>query len=85
MITGGLVLAAGALLPAGSLLSLYPERAEQGANRDADIWVASVYNQLPPNAVIVSWWSYSTPLWYHRWVLGDRPGYHHPRRAEHPG
>jgi hypothetical protein len=21
----------------------------------------------------VSWWSYSTPLWYHRWVLGDRP------------
>ena len=28
---------------------------------------------LPPNAVIVSWWSYSTPLWHHRWVLGERP------------
>ena len=73
VVTGLVVLVAGALLPAGSLLSLYPERAEQGANRDADLWVASVYNQLPPNAVIVSWWSYSTPLWYHRWVLGDRP------------
>jgi hypothetical protein len=73
VLTGVAVLLAGALLPLGSLLSLYPERAEQGANRDADLWVASVYNQLPPDAVVVSWWSYSTPLWYHRWVLGDRP------------
>jgi len=73
VLAGGLVLVAGALLPAGSLLSLYAERAEQGSNRDADLWVGSVYNQVPPNAVIVSWWSYSTPLWYHRWVLGDRP------------
>ena len=23
--------------------------------------------------MIVSWWSYSTPLWYHRWILGARP------------
>jgi hypothetical protein len=23
--------------------------------------------------VLISWWSYSTPLWYHRWILGDRP------------
>ena len=22
---------------------------------------------------MVSWWSYSTPLWHHRWVLGERP------------
>ena len=32
-----------------------------------------VHAQLPPNAVVISWWSYSTPLWYHRWVLGERP------------
>jgi hypothetical protein len=70
---GALVLACGALLPAGSLVTLYPERAEQGANRDADQWVASVQQALPPNAVVISWWSYSTPLWYHRWVLGERP------------
>jgi hypothetical protein len=73
VVAGAAVLVAGALLPAAGLLSFYPERAEQGANRDADLWVASVYNQLPPDAVIVSWWSYSTPLWYHRWVLGERP------------
>ena len=23
--------------------------------------------------MLISWWSYSTPLWYHRWVLGERP------------
>jgi hypothetical protein len=68
----GLVLAAAALLPAGSLATLYAER-DQSANRDADRWVASVFQALPPDAVIISWWSYSTPLWYHRWVLGERP------------
>jgi hypothetical protein len=73
VVAGGVALLAGALLPLGSLLSLYPQRAQQATNRDADLWVGSVYNQLPPDAVIVSWWSYSTPLWYHRWVLGDRP------------
>jgi hypothetical protein len=73
VVAGVLTLAAGALLPAGSLLSLYAERAEQGSNRDADLWVASVHDALPDDAVILSWWSYSTPLWYHRWVLGQRP------------
>ena len=46
---------------------------DQSQNREADAWVASVHEQLPPNAVVISWWSYSTPLWYHRWVLGERP------------
>ena len=71
--SGVLVLGAAALIPAGALLGTYPERAEQGANRDADAWVESVYRALPENAVVISWWSYSTPLWYHRWVLGERP------------
>jgi hypothetical protein len=73
VVAGALVLLAGSLLPAGSLLTGYPERAEQGANRDADLWVASVHDILPEDAVIISWWSYSTPLWYHRWVRGERP------------
>jgi hypothetical protein len=69
---GALVLGSAALLPVGSLASLYAER-DQSANRDADRWVASVHAALPPDAVVISWWSYSTPLWYHRWVLGARP------------
>ena len=28
---------------------------------------------LPQDAVIVSWWSYSTPLWYGQYVEGWRP------------
>ena len=69
---GAVVLAAAAALPAASLVTLYAER-DQSANRDADHWVESVHRALPADAVVISWWSYSTPLWYHRWVLGERP------------
>ncbi|HEX5040473.1 MAG TPA: DUF2723 domain-containing protein [Candidatus Limnocylindria bacterium] len=71
-VAGALVLALGLLLPAVSLASGY-QAQDRSQNREADAWVASVYQQLPPNAVVISWWSYSTPLWYHRWVLGERP------------
>ncbi len=69
---GSVVLGLGALLPASSIVTEYAAH-DQSNNRDADAWVASVHELLPVNAVIVSWWSYSTPLWYHRWVLGERP------------
>jgi hypothetical protein len=67
-----IVLVLGALLPTASLVTGYVAH-DRSQNREADAWVASVHEQLPPNAVIISWWSYSTPLWYHRWVLGERP------------
>jgi hypothetical protein len=69
---GGTVLAASLLLPVTGLVTGYAAH-DQSGNREADRWVESVYGQLPPNAVIISWWSYSTPLWYHRWVDGTRP------------
>jgi hypothetical protein len=69
---GAVVLGLGALLPAASLVTGY-DAHDQSQNRDADRWVASAHALLPPNAVVVSWWSYSTPLWHHRWVLGERP------------
>ena len=71
-VVGGTVLAASMLLPAVGLVTGYASH-DQSTNREADQWVASVYEQLPPNAVIISWWSYSTPLWYHRWIDGARP------------
>jgi len=71
-LAGAAVLGIGALLPVASLVTGY-EAHDQSQNRDADDWVASVHALLPPDAVIVSWWSYSTPLWHHRWVLGERP------------
>ena len=71
-LAGAVVIALGIGLPTGSLVTQYASH-DQSANREADRWVASVHRALPTNAVIVSWWSYSTPLWYHRWVLGERP------------
>jgi hypothetical protein len=40
---------------------------------DAARWTAHVVATLEPNAMIVSWWSYSTPLWYAQRVEGQRP------------
>ena len=59
-------------LPLVTLVVNY-QPADQSDNRVADQWVSSAYAQLPQGAVLISWWSYSTPLWYHRWVLGERP------------
>jgi hypothetical protein len=40
---------------------------------DARGWAAHIAQVLAPDAVIVSWWSYSTPLWYVQRVMGQRP------------
>jgi hypothetical protein len=69
---GAAVLALGALLPTAALVTGYDSH-DKSQDFDADAWVASVHALLPPNAVVISWWSYSTPLWHHRWVLGERP------------
>jgi hypothetical protein len=36
-------------------------------------WTDHVLSVMAPDAVIVSWWSYSTPLWYAQRVEGRRP------------
>ena len=68
----GAVLVASVAVPAQALYANYARR-DLSQNREATAWVESVHRSLPRNAVIISWWSYSTPLWYHRWVLGARP------------
>ncbi len=40
---------------------------------DAERWVAHALDVMEPDAAIVSWWSYSTPLWYAQRVQGQRP------------
>ena len=42
---------------------------DTGARR----WLDATLAVLEPNAVVVSWWSYSTPLWYGTYVEGRRP------------
>ena len=41
--------------------------------RDAERWASHVFDVMAPSAVVVSWWSYSTPLWYAQRVQGQRP------------
>ena len=68
----GAVLVLAAALPVYSVVDLYGTR-DLSDYRDAARWTASVHRALPRNAVVISWWSYSTPLWYHRWILRERP------------
>jgi transmembrane protein TMEM260 (protein O-mannosyltransferase) len=39
----------------------------------APAWIDRALVSMAPDAVIVSWWSYSTPLWYAQSVQGRRP------------
>lgn len=36
-------------------------------------WMQATFAALPANAVLISWWSYSTALWYGHFVEGLRP------------
>jgi hypothetical protein len=36
-------------------------------------WLEGALAALPPGAVVVSWWNWSTPLWYAQHVEGRRP------------
>lgn len=42
-------------------------------DRAAELWVDRALREMDEGAVIVSWWSYSTPLWYAQRVEGRRP------------
>ena len=62
------VAAVAGLLVAPTLVAL-PGRArspeiDRSADRAAQLWTDDVLAALEPDAVVVSWWSYSTPLWY---------------------
>ncbi len=65
---------AGAILLAPGLADLGPRAA--AADRSADTaarrWLDEVLPILPQDAVLVSWWSTSTPLWYAQRVEAQR-------------
>ena len=64
-----------AILLGPSVIAL-PQRAgniDRTNDRSAQAWTDAVLGDLEPNAVVVSWWSYSTALWYATIVDGRRP------------
>jgi hypothetical protein len=48
-------------------------RQDRSDDAGARAWMDATLASLDPDAVIVSWWNYSTPLWYGQFVEGKRP------------
>jgi hypothetical protein len=65
--------AIGILLP--TVLALPARYATVDVSHDdgAARWVDQALATMEPGAVVVSWWSYSTSLWYAQRVEGRRP------------
>lgn len=72
---GAATVLAGLLLLAPTIAA-FPGRAaavDRTADRSAEQWLDAVLPALEPNAIVISWWSYSTSLWYAQHVQGRRP------------
>ena len=61
------------LVPTALSLGERSARVDRSDDVAARRWLDDSLARLEPNAVVVSWWSYSTPLWYAQHVEGLRP------------
>lgn len=61
------------LVPTLQALPDRAARADLSGQRDAGEWAHAAMALFEPNAVVVSWWSYSTTLWYAQIIEGRRP------------
>lgn len=68
----GVVVSAVAIVAAVALATTTWTRADRSADRSGEDYVAAVFMALPPNAVILSEWDASTPLWHGQHVRGER-------------
>ncbi|MBI3750321.1 MAG: DUF2723 domain-containing protein [Chloroflexi bacterium] len=67
------IVAAALLLPSLQALDAHRRAADRHAATDASLWLDDVLPHLAQDAVVVSWWSTSTPLWYAELVDRRRP------------
>jgi Protein O-mannosyl-transferase TMEM260-like len=67
-----LVAAAAIALPAVQAADRTRQTVDLSQSVEARAWVDDVLARLEPGAVVISWWSFSTPLWYARDVEGRR-------------
>lgn len=61
------------VLPTGAMLRPRATLLDESRNTAARTWVDSALAAMEPDAVVVTWWNYSTPLWYAQRVEGRRP------------
>jgi hypothetical protein len=67
------VLAALLLVPTATDAAQRAAAADLSHDTSARQWVSAVLSEVEPDAVIVSWWSTSTVLWYATFVDHERP------------
>lgn len=67
-------LAVALLLPTLGALEARAERVDASEDRAAQRWIEATEARLEPDAVVISWWSYSTALWYAQLIEGRIPG-----------
>jgi hypothetical protein len=66
-------LAAALLIPTAFALPSRLARVDRSGDFAAREWLDRSLAEMRPDAVVVSWWSYSTPLWYAQHIEGQRP------------
>lgn len=66
-------LAVALLIPTAFALPHRLARVDRSGDVAAREWLDRSLAAIGPDAVVVSWWSYSTPLWYAQHVEGQRP------------
>jgi hypothetical protein len=67
------VLAIAILIPGINAMSSSRTRADRSNDTAAARWLAGAMPLFQPNAIVVSWWSTSTTLWYGQKIEGLRP------------
>ncbi len=61
------------LVPTGVALNPRWRAVDRSADTSVRAWLDDLMATLEPDAVLVSWWSLSTPVWYGQLVEGRRP------------
>lgn len=60
-------------IPATLWWQVHPKMLAEGQDTYGRRYLEAMHRSLPHDAVVLSWWSLSTTLWYGRWVEGKRP------------
>jgi hypothetical protein len=61
------------IVPALVAVPVQFRNLDESRDHAARTWLDSLGAAMAQNAVIISWWSYSTPMWYGQYVEGWRP------------
>jgi hypothetical protein len=65
-------LAAGLLVPTALGYTTRSATQDRSGDVTARVFLDAMFESLPQDSVVISWWSYSTPLWYGTYVEGRR-------------